>query len=263
VVLSMSDLYEKENPFSPSKGDTIVQTSTKIDDKDSFKPAKDVATLVCKKGNLDSTLISDKPTASRNLGLEDLNEAIESTENMDVDNSGKETGDDNSVESDPKEAYLQGHVGPDVGTSLGQQDKPEVEAAVVTDEENSNPDTDPVEDDVSKNSVENAHVEESKGPEDESEKDEEEEDSSDRENEKEVVNADELEEDDVPLAQRLGDSMPKRLRSNKGKVVPSGNETPKKATAIGTESPKSKIKTTGVGPKKGWSKVTVKNTASS
>ena len=75
----MSDLYEKENPFATYKGDTIVQTSTKTDDKDSFKPAEEVATPVCEKGNLDSTLISDKPTASRILGLEDLNEAIEST----------------------------------------------------------------------------------------------------------------------------------------------------------------------------------------
>jgi len=40
-----------------------------------------------------------------------LNEAIESTENMDVDNSGKETGGDDSVESDPKEADLQEDVG--------------------------------------------------------------------------------------------------------------------------------------------------------
>ena len=119
---------------------------------------------------------------------------------MDVDNSGKEIGDDNSVESDPKEADLQDDVGPDVGTSLSQQDKPKVEAAIVTNEENSNPDTDPVEDDVSKNSLENAHF---------------------------------------------------------------GNETPKKATATRTKTLKSKIKTVGVGPKKGWSKVTVKSTASS
>jgi len=39
------------------------------------------------------------------------------------------------------------------------------------------------------------------------------------------------------------------LRSNKGKVVPSGNETPEKATATLTETPKSKIKTASVGPK--------------
>jgi len=69
VALSVSDLYEKENPFTASKGDTIVQTSTKTDDKDSLKPAEEVATPVCEKGNLDSTLISDKPTSSRKLRL--------------------------------------------------------------------------------------------------------------------------------------------------------------------------------------------------
>jgi len=159
----MSNSYEKENPFAASKGDTTVQTSTKTDDKDSFKPAEEVATLVCEKGNLDSTLIYDKPTASKKLGLEDLNEAIESTENMDMDNSGKEIGGDDSVESDLKEADLPDDVGPDVDTSLGQQNKVDVEADVVTDGENSNPDTDPVEDDVSKNSLENAHAEERKG----------------------------------------------------------------------------------------------------
>jgi len=72
----MSGLYKKENPFIAFKGDTIVQTSTKTDDKDSLKPAEKVATPVCEKGNLDSTLISDKPTSSRKLGLKDLNEAV-------------------------------------------------------------------------------------------------------------------------------------------------------------------------------------------
>jgi len=57
--------------------------------------------------------------------------------------------------------------------------------------------------------------------------------------------------------------MAKRLRSKKGKVVPSRNETPKKTTVTVTETPKSKTKTVGVGPKKGWSKVTVKSAASS
>jgi len=178
---------------------------------------------------------------------------------MDVDNSGKETGGGDSVESDSKEADLQDDVGLDVGTSLGQQDKVDVEV----DGENSNPDTDPVEDDVFKNFLENAHAKESKGTEDESEKDEEEEDSGDRENEKDVVNVDELEVDDVPLAQRLGDNMAKRLRSNKGKVVPSGNEIPEKETTTVTETPKSKIKTAGVGPKECRSKVKGKSVVGS
>jgi len=128
--MSMFDLYEKENPFAASKEDTTAQASTKTDVKDSCKPSEEGATPVCEKGNLDSTLISDEPATSRKLGLEDLNEAIESIENMDMDNSGKETGGDDSVESDPKEADLQEDVGPDVDTSLGQQDKPAVEVDV-------------------------------------------------------------------------------------------------------------------------------------
>jgi len=247
VALSMSDLYEKENHFAVTKEGTPTQASTKIDDKDFLKTAEDVATPVSENGKPDTTLISDKPTSSRKLGLDDLNEAIESTENMDVDNSSKDTGGDDFVESDPKET----DVGPDVGTSLGQNDKLNVEVDVMVDEENFNPEIDPVEDFDSGNSLENAHDEERAGTKDESEKDEEEEDSGGKENEKDVVNVDELELDDVPLAQRLGDSMAKRLRSNKGKVVLSENKTPKKKTTVVTETPKSKTKSVGVGPKKG------------
>ena len=47
-----------------------------------------------------------------------------------------------------------------------------------------------------------------------------------------MVDVDELGLDDVPLAQTLGDSVAKRLRSNKGKVVPPGNKAPKKTTLL-------------------------------
>jgi len=46
VALSMSDLYEKENPFAVTKEGTPAQASTKIDDKDFLKTTKDVATPV-------------------------------------------------------------------------------------------------------------------------------------------------------------------------------------------------------------------------
>jgi len=186
------------------------QASTKIDDKDSLKTTNGVATPVSEKGKPDTTLISDEPASSRKLGLEDLNEAIESTEIMDVDNSIKESGGDDSVESDPKEADLQEDVGPDVGTSMGQQDKPDVEIDVVADEENSNPETDPVEDVDSGDSLENAHSEESAGTEGGSEKEEEEEDSGDKENEKDVVNV------IVWLREK---SFPLKTRPLKGKLL--------------------------------------------
>jgi len=81
---------------------------------------------------------------------------------MDMDNSDKEIGGDDSFESDSKEADLQEDVGLNVDTSLGQQDKPAVEVDVVADEENFNPKIDPVKDVDSGNSLENADVEESK-----------------------------------------------------------------------------------------------------
>jgi len=137
VALSMSDLNEKENPFTASMEGTTAQASTNTDDKDASKIAPNVATPVCEKGNPDSTLISDEPGSSRKLGLEDLNNTIESNENMDVENSSKETRDDVSVESDPKETDVQDNVGTDVGTSLGQPDKPACDADVVADEEDS------------------------------------------------------------------------------------------------------------------------------
>jgi len=163
VALSMSDLYEKENPFVATKEGTSTQASTKIDDKDSLKTAEDVATPVCEKGNPNATLISYEPASSRKLGLDDLNDAIESIENKDLNNSSKDTKGDDSVESDPKETDMQDDVGPDVGTSLGQQDKPDIDANVTADEENSNLETDPIDDVDSGNSLENVHAEESKG----------------------------------------------------------------------------------------------------
>jgi len=116
-----------------------------------------------------------------------------------------------------------------------------------------------VEDVDSGNSLENADAKESKETKDECEKDDKEEDSGGKENEEDVVNVDELELDDMPLAHWLGESMAKRLRSNKGKAVLSENKNPKKKTTGVTDTPKSKTKSTSVGPKKGWSKVTVKN----
>jgi len=188
VAMSMDDLYEKENPFKATKEDTTAQASKNTDDEDASKIASDVATPVRENGNPDSTLISDEPTSGRKLRLQDLNDAIESTKNMDVDNPGNVTRDDDSVESDPKETDLQD----DVGTSLGQPHKPASDADDVADEKDSSYETAPEKDVNSGNSIEDSHAEESKGSEGDSEKDEEEEDTGDKENEKDVVDVDEL-----------------------------------------------------------------------
>jgi hypothetical protein len=107
----MSKLYEKENPFKATKEGITAQASKNTDEVDASKRVSDVATPVSEKGNPVSTLISDEPESSRKLGLDDLNDAIESTENMDVDNSGKETRDDDSAESDLKESDVQTMLG--------------------------------------------------------------------------------------------------------------------------------------------------------
>ncbi|MCI50332.1 hypothetical protein A2U01_0071576, partial [Trifolium medium] len=59
-----------------------------------------------------------------------------------------------------------------------------------------------------------------------------------------VVDVDDLDSIDQPLNKTFG-GISKRLRSSSGKVVPSASKTP--AT---------RKKTTSVGPKKGWIKVT-------
>jgi len=53
-------------------------------------------------------------------------------------------------------------------------------------------------------------------------------------------------------------SWTKRLRSNKGKVVFSASKNPRKKTTVVNETPKSRTKSTSIGPKKGLSKVSVK-----
>jgi len=85
-----------------------------------------------------------------------------------------------------------------------------------------------------------------------------------------IVNVDDIDSDDIPLGQRYGESVSKRLRSNKEKIDSSVTKTPKKVVQGGSEAkspvvtvtPKTKTKTTTVRPKKGWSKVQVKSTTS-
>ena len=251
VALSMTDLYKKGNPFKAAEEGSTAQAARNANDGDASKMSSDVATPGCAKGKPDSTLISDDLVSGRKLGLEHLNDAIEITENMDVSNPDNETGIDDSVENIPKETDGQDNVGPDVSTYLGQLvnltgDEDVIPIVETNLEEDVNPD----------NIVENSHTEVSGRSDGDSEKDEEEVDS---ESDKDVVDVDELDLDDVPLAQTIGDSVAKRLRSNKGKVVPSTRKSSKKTATDVAETPKSRRKTAGVGPKKSWSKVMVKN----
>jgi len=106
--------------------------------------------------------------------------------------------------------------------------------------------------------VENSISKEGKVFEEVSKETEEEDGLEDKEKNKEVVDVDELDLHDIPRASTLGDGVAKRLRSNKEIIV-----IPKKMTTLVTETPKSRTKPTWVGPKKGWSKVSVKTTTGS
>jgi len=123
--LSMSDLYEKENPFIS----TVVELSDGTPEKDSksanvestLKIAADVASSEIEKGNLNETPNSVISKSGTKLGLEDLNTSIDSTENMSVDypNPDNENVVDDFVQPSTEKSDDQ----KDVGTSLGQQDK--------------------------------------------------------------------------------------------------------------------------------------------
>jgi len=104
------------------------------------------------------------PKSGRKLGLEDLNDAIDSTENMDVDisNTGNETKVDDSVEKDPEEIDAQEDVGPDVGTSLGQPDNSVGDTATIIGDKDPSFKTALEKEVNSGNSVEKYHSEEGK-----------------------------------------------------------------------------------------------------
>jgi len=55
----------------------------------------------------------------------------------------------------------------------------------------------------------------------------------------------------IPLVQSIGRGPAKRLRSSKGKVVPSFDDTRKKSDVSVSVTPKTRTRTAGVGPKKG------------
>ena len=87
--LNMAYLYEKENRFISTVVEPSTRTSVKdlknVDDEATPKSAPDVATSEIEKGNPDETLISVVSESDKKLGLEDLNAAIDNTENMEVD----------------------------------------------------------------------------------------------------------------------------------------------------------------------------------
>ena len=98
----MVDLYKKENLFISTVVEPSVGVSEKapktVDVEATLKIAVDVASLEVEKGNLDKTLNYAIFESRRTLGLEDLNDVIDSTENMDVDEPDNQNVVDNSVQ---------------------------------------------------------------------------------------------------------------------------------------------------------------------
>jgi len=98
----MADLYEKENLFISTVVEPSVGVSKKapktVDVEATLKIAVDVTSPEVEKGNLDKTLNYAISESGRKLGLEDLNDVIDSTENMDVDEPDNQNVVDNSVQ---------------------------------------------------------------------------------------------------------------------------------------------------------------------
>jgi hypothetical protein len=239
-----------------------VQEATKTKGKEELKTTSAVSVHSEKKsssdtnkGNLTKTLTSKIPEAGRKLGLNDLNNAIERTENMDTEGGSKMIADE-SVDKNPDNRE---DVGSDVETSLEQPGNPIDDS--ITGGENKDPryetapETVRISDKLGKSSVplEGEDSEEgSKGT-------KKEEDAEDKEKDKDVIDVDEMDINDISQT----NAPTKRLRSNRGAAVTPSSTVSKKMIASETETPKSRTKNTGVGPKKGWSKVQVKTTGGS
>ena len=190
-----------------------------------------------------------------------MNAAIDSTENMDTDDSktGNESTGKDSDKLSPKKADDRKDVGSDVGTSMMQQKKPDDNTGSPVENESDHKDVS-INEELSEDIAMNSHSEEEKqtrAEQTEVESGPEEVESS----EKDVVDVDDIDLDDIPLGKKYGGSVAKRLRSNTGKVVISKTGTSMESVGSMSEdpsvkdTPKTRSKTTGVGPKRGWSKV--------
>jgi hypothetical protein len=203
VTLTMTDLYNKEIPSKATKEDTSAKIA--VVGEEGTKLSSDVATPTKEKGNPVSALNSVETSSGKKLGLDVLNDAIESTENMGVSNPDNETGGDDSVENVPKETLGQENVELDVSTSLGQPAKPSGEEEDVNVERVPSVESDSENEMDHERIVEKSQIEEGSDSTDDSKRNDEEA----VENDKDVVDVDNLNLEDVPQAQTLGDSMAK------------------------------------------------------
>jgi hypothetical protein len=132
IPLSMEDLYLKENPFKIPNVDSKVGSSdknpkdedSKVEDVEASQAPTTVHTASnLEKGNSVKTLDSDNPKYAENLGLNDLN-AVGNTAVDNMDEDDKLVKESNvSTDKEVQNSAEKKDVGPDVETSLDQQDK--------------------------------------------------------------------------------------------------------------------------------------------
>jgi len=142
----------------------------------------------------------------KKLELEDLNAAIDSTENMSVDNPNpdEENVVDDSVQPSPKKNDDRKDVGPNVGTSLGQHDKQDNDAGTHDEDESSHKNVSEKEVASEDTAVNSLYEEEKHTEEEQTEvKSDPKEDMSVGKDEVNVVNVDDIDLDNVPLVRNM------------------------------------------------------------
>jgi len=206
------------------------------------------------------------PELGRKVGLENLYNAIDSVVSMDMDtfNDGNETNID-VPSKEPKACDVHKNVEPDVETFLSQLYNPN-NTTTTGGNKNFNSKTTLEEEVNFENTTVNTHFEGNEESKEESKENLQEDGYVDINKDEDTIDVDNLNSEEIPLVNTIGESVAKRLRSNKEKYVTSITNTPKKTVLENlcvTISPKTRAMSVGIGPKKGWSKVKVKTGARS
>jgi len=256
----MADIHVEENLLKASEDDITAQESKNHKNKEASRISPNVATLELEKCNSNASLTYAIPESGRKLGSENLNNVINSvvSMNMDTANDGNETNNDVPAK-EPKTSDVQKNVEPDVGTSLGQPNNPN-NFTITNGDKNVSSETTPAEEVNSENTTVNTHFEGNEESKEESKENLEEDGFVDKNKDEDMIDVDNLDSEEIPLENTVGESVAKRLRSNKGKFVALITSTPKKAASKNLcvpESPMTRDKSVGIGPKKAWSKVKV------
>jgi hypothetical protein len=244
TILSMVD---KETPIVSavvkSNVGTCVKDSNSVGAKGIVKTTDDTSSSEVEKGNPGIIFKSFASESDKDLGIEDLDTVRNSPEHLNMDDPKTKA---DSIQCTLEKTEELKDVELNVEPSLSQQDEH------VNDDEIAKEDKSREEIDSDKGSF-SEHSTEKSSPEEEGRtnvEDDSEENVYENGSDEDLVMDENIVSEDVPLAETKIESVAKRLRSNKGKAVLTKEETPN-----------TKKKVDGVGPKKGWSKVKVNSTA--